>query len=142
MNQHSKILFLLASLFGTSSIIFATIGAHGVHHTLQINHQLVTFGKAVDYAMYGGLVLIAIAVTQQLLPSLRIFISGYLIALGTLLFSGSLFLVTLAGISAMTSITPWGGTLLIFGWLALGITAIFSTTDNLYSPYLRQKQKG
>lgn len=125
INKHSKILILFASLFSTFSVVLAAVGAHALHERLLANHQVTTFDKAVDYAMYGGLALLGIAVLNQLLPTMRCFISGYLLLLGTLLFSGSLFLATMMDIPGITTVTPWGGTLLIAGWLSLGIFAVY-----------------
>lgn len=128
INKHSKILILFASIFAASSVTLAAVGAHAMHARLLADNQVVTFDKAVDYAMYGGLALLGIAVLNQLLPTIKCFISGYLLLLGTLLFSGSLFLSTMAGLSRITMLTPIGGTLLIIGWLSLGVLVALTKT--------------
>lgn len=127
MNQQSRWLLIIAGLFGAASVALAAIGAHGIHQRLLAQNHVDTYGKAVDYAMYGGITLLAIVVLINILPTLRWYLSGYLIALGTLLFSGSLFIHTLLNVDWITAITPWGGTLLIIGWLSIAVVALLAT---------------
>lgn len=124
MTIHQRILLLLAALFGAFSVALAAVGAHAFHETLLANQQVDTFAKAVDYAMYGALALLAVVALSQLFSEKLLIIGGYLLALGTVLFSGSLFLYTMAGMKFLTAVTPIGGTLLIVAWLVLGVAAL------------------
>ncbi len=123
MNKHQRILLFFAGLFGAASVALAAIGAHAFYATLVANHHVETFGKAVDYAIYGAVALLAVVALSKTFSSKMILIGGYLLALGTLLFSGSLFLHTIAGIHALIAITPIGGTTLIIAWLFIAISA-------------------
>ncbi len=127
INTHQRIILFFAGLFGALSVALAAAGAHAFYDRLAAHQQLLTFAKAVDYAMYGALALLAVVALSVLLSSKLLLISGYLLALGTLLFSGSLFLSTLAGIENITKVTPIGGTLLIIAWLSVVIIAILPT---------------
>ncbi len=131
--HHQKIQLMFAALFGALSIIMASVGAHALHEQLQSAHLLVTFHKAVDYAMYHALALMAIVVLQQCFPKVRFWLVGYLWVLGTVLFSGSLFLHTVAGWHRLTALTPVGGTLMIVGWLLLAIFAYRTPLVKNYS---------
>ncbi len=122
-SQHQKIQLMFAALFGAMSITMASIGAHALHEQLQSANLLVTFHKAVNYAMYHALALMAIVALQQCFPQTRFWLVGYIWVLGTVLFSGSLFLHTMAGWHHLTVFTPVGGTLMIVGWILLGIFA-------------------
>lgn len=126
MNKQSRILLVFSGVFGTASVAMGALGAHAFHDLLMSGQSLDSYEKAVDYAMYGALALLAIAILHQRLPNVRFFLSGYLALLGTLLFSGSLFISTLTGVKEITFLTPWGGMSLIFSWLLLALLAAFS----------------
>lgn len=128
MNIHQRFLLFFAALYGAVSVIMAALGTHAFYALLVANHQVETFDKAVDYAMYGALVLLAVVALSRLFSSKVMLISGYLFAVGTFLFSLSLFLYTLAGLNALTALTPIGGTTLIIAWLLLG-AAVFRRAD-------------
>ncbi len=121
MNTHQKIQLVIAALFGASSIALAAAGAHAFHDTLLAEGLLTTFKKAVNYAQYHALALLALVALQQLFTTARFHWVGYAMALGTALFSGSLLLHTLAGWHGIVFLTPVGGTLLIVAWLLLGV---------------------
>lgn len=130
MNIHTKRFLIIAALLGAGSIVIAAIGAHAIYDRLVSAERLETFNKAIDYSTTGALTLAAIAALQQALPQVKFFISGYLITLGTLLFSGSLFIYIVTDYRPVTALTPIGGTLLIIAWLSLGIIAVRQKTHN------------
>ncbi|PID65615.1 MAG: hypothetical protein CR975_06565 [Gammaproteobacteria bacterium] len=123
MHKHQRILMFLSALFGAASVSLAAVGAHAFYETLVANGQVEIFAKAVDYAMYGALALLGVVALTKCFRGRCFIVAGYLLALGTVLFSGSLFLHTLAGIQAVTAVTPVGGTLLIVAWLYLAVSA-------------------
>ncbi|PIE45557.1 MAG: hypothetical protein CSA45_02390 [Gammaproteobacteria bacterium] len=125
INKHSRIFLIFSGLLGTVSVAMGAAGAHALHQTLLERHVVETYAKAVDYAMYAALSLLAIAVLQQLLPKARLFFSGYFMLSGALLFSGSLFVYIFSGVKALTMLTPVGGMLLIISWFLLVLLAIF-----------------
>jgi len=117
-------LLLIASLFGASSIVLASIGAHGAYESLSANNLLDTFSKAVDYSFYNAIALIGLAVLSQLIAQHRFYLAGYCIALGGFIFQTSLFLYTLAGMKWLTNLTPFGGMLMILGWIMIGVLTV------------------
>ncbi len=134
MNIHHRILLVCAGLLGAVSVGFAAAGAHAFHDTLTAHNQFETFAKAVNYAMYGALAVLGTVALSAVL-SKQLVISGYIFSAGTLLFSGSLFVHTLAGIEGITRATPVGGVLLIIGWLSVCFFALFSNS----TPLLRHR---
>lgn len=128
MTIHSKLLLIFAGLFGAASISLAAIGEHSWQALLIESQQLNTFRKAVDYVMTGAITLAAIAAVQMALPNGKFFISGYLITLGTLLFSGTLFIMTIFKLefSMIVFAAPIGGTLMIISWLSIAVIALFT----------------
>jgi uncharacterized membrane protein YgdD (TMEM256/DUF423 family) len=83
--------------------------------------MLATFEVGVRYQMYHALGLIVVAWVQTKWPSTLVVSSGWCFVLGTILFSGSLYLLTLSGIRWLGAITPLGGLAFIAGWLFLAI---------------------
>ena len=130
MNCHSKILLVIASLFAASSIMLASIGAHIAADLLSTGQLTDTFNKAVDYSYYNAITLMGIAVLCEFCINSncksRFHWAGYCIALGGFIFQTSLFLYTLAGMKWLTTLTPFGGILMISGWLAIGVFAVFA----------------
>lgn len=124
MNKHQRILLFCAGLFGAMSVALAALGSHALAETLSVNGQVETFGKAVDYAIHGAVALLAVVALTKLFSSKFVLIGGYVLAFGTLCFSGSLFLYTIAGLP-VTFITPIGGVSLVIGWAILAVSGLF-----------------
>jgi uncharacterized membrane protein YgdD (TMEM256/DUF423 family) len=78
------------------------------------------------YGMVHGAALIALVAMAQASarPDITLVIAGWSFAVGTLLFSLSLFTLALTGIAALGWITPFGGAGLLIGWAALGLHAL------------------
>ena len=57
------------------------------------------------------------------MPGRLVNLAGGAFAVGILLFSGSLYLLTLSGIGKLGMITPFGGVAFLIGWLCLGLAA-------------------
>jgi len=103
--------------------MFGALGAHALEERLTPK-LLQAWETGVRYQMYHALVLLAVALLQAkgmaLKPSLILF------AVGTLLFSGSIYLLAL-GIGpgrVLGPITPIGGVTLIAGWISLLVAAV------------------
>lgn len=128
MTKHQKILLFFAALLGATSVAMAAVGNHALREKL-LNYGLVeTYAKAVDYMMYGALSLPIIVVLLHCVPTVRWWLVGYTWLLATLLFSGSLFLFTVAEMGNAIRFTPWGGSLWIVGWVLLGVLTLFAPT--------------
>jgi uncharacterized membrane protein YgdD (TMEM256/DUF423 family) len=78
--------------------------------------MLAVFETAVRYQMYHALALIAVALIAARSPSGILSASGWLFAAGTVIFSGSLYLLTLTGARWWGAVTPIGGVCLMAGW--------------------------
>jgi uncharacterized membrane protein YgdD (TMEM256/DUF423 family) len=102
------------------------LGALGTHGLALSSYQRAIYDTAAHYHQYHALGLITISCLSQWLPNSRwIRWSGYLLILGTIVFSGSLYLLAVTGIRGLGMITPFGGLSLLLGWgmLARGILA-------------------
>ncbi len=117
----------LGSLFGLLAVIIGAFGAHGLENNLT-EHALARYHTGVEYQFYHVMALLVLGVIVSQLsttPSL-IQYSGIAFTVGILLFSGSLYLYALTGITKFGMITPIGGLAFIVGWVCLLIYAIKS----------------
>lgn len=113
---------LLAALFGLTGVALGAFAAHGLRSRLSADY-LAVFQTGVQYQMIHALALFGVALLALHRPGRLVTAAGALFVLGILLFSGSLYLLTLSGIGKLGIITPFGGTAFLLGWLCLGLAA-------------------
>ncbi|GGJ17913.1 DUF423 domain-containing protein [Deinococcus roseus] len=105
-----------AALMGALAVAFGAFGAHALKSMLSPD-VLATFETGVRYQMYHALALLALGAARfQSKGILFLFI-------GTLIFSGSLYVLALTGIKVLGAITPIGGVLQIVGWVMVALDA-------------------
>ena len=118
-------LFLaIAAILGGLSVAGGAFASHALQGRLT-ERALEVFGTGVRYQMYHALALLAVAVLlgmiKQGMPWLTV--AGWAFVLGVVLFSGSLYLISLAGLKVVGPITPLGGLAFLVGWGCLAIAA-------------------
>jgi uncharacterized membrane protein YgdD (TMEM256/DUF423 family) len=79
------------------------------------------FRTALQYQQFHALGLLAAGLLADRVASRWITAAGVLMIAGTLLFSGNLYLRSLADFHALHRVTPWGGMAFILGWIALAV---------------------
>lgn len=84
---------------------------------------LATFETGVRYHMYHALALLAVGWACTRWPGTAANASGWLFVAGTVLFSGSLYALSLTGVRWLGAITPFGGAAFLAGWLCLAWAA-------------------
>ena len=99
--------------------MIGAFGAHALKATLEAHNRLETFETAVKYQFYHSLALLALGVLMLHFQHKAFTISGYGFIAGILIFSGSLYVLSLTGITKFGAITPLGGLALILGWASL-----------------------
>jgi uncharacterized membrane protein YgdD (TMEM256/DUF423 family) len=104
----------IAAVFGALAVILGALGAHGGLHTvLEAHGRTATWETASHYHLVHAVVLLVLGLTG---------ISRWgwnAIAAGIVIFSGSLYLLSVTGITRLAALTPFGGVALIAGWLLL-----------------------
>jgi uncharacterized membrane protein YgdD (TMEM256/DUF423 family) len=125
MNFYQQLFFLLAGVFGASAIGAGAFGAHLMKGKFSLD-LLDTFEVAVRYQMYHALALLILAGLLAVSSSSALHAAGLFFIGGTIIFSGSLYILVLSGIKAWGAVTPVGGVLLILGWLSLITAALRS----------------
>jgi len=125
----TRLLLALGCVSACLAVILGAFGAHGLKAKLP-PEALVTFETGVRYQMYHAFALIAAAWIASRGGGTAAGVAGALFSVGTLLFSGSIYLLatrTLLGIehwSWLGPVTPLGGLCFIVGWISLSIAAL------------------
>lgn len=110
---------MLGAFFGMLAVIAGAFGAHGLEKTLTA-HALARFHTGVEYQFYHAFALIAIGVLVNQTTLTKVLkISANAFIIGIILFSGSLYLYAITGITKFGMITPIGGLSFIIGWFCL-----------------------
>ncbi|MCH8281967.1 MAG: DUF423 domain-containing protein [Chloroflexi bacterium] len=108
----------VGAIFGLLSVVAGALAVHSLRGVLEAG-ALDTFGTAARFQMYHALALLATGLLADRLRSRLITLAGGLFTAGTVIFSGSLYILALTGIGAFGAVAPVGGLSLIAGWTAL-----------------------
>ncbi len=117
-----KIALILGSIMAFLAVAIGAFGAHGLQSLLVANERTDTFETAVKYHMYHALALLITGLLIPHYPTKLLSYSIWLFATGILIFSGSLYALSLTNIRVLGAITPIGGLCFLVAW-ALLITA-------------------
>ena len=115
----AKMFITLASLSGALAVAFGAFGAHALKSRLD-DYAMGVFQTAVQYHFYHSLALLAVGIIALSHPQAALLrSSGWLFAVGIVVFSGSLYLLSFTGLRWLGAVTPIGGLAFIAGWAAL-----------------------
>ncbi len=119
--------FIIAGAINAAiAVAFGAFGAHALKEKLSA-HYLAIWETAVQYQMFHALGLLAIGILMSsslLGPLTQLSWAGYLLLAGTIIFSGSLYVLSLTQIGILGAITPIGGVAFIAGWIMLILAAL------------------
>ena len=118
-----RVFLCLAAVSAALGIAAGAFGAHALKGRIGLEMGIV-FETAVRYQMYHALGLMGVAWAWTRWPNPAVRAAGWLFIVGTVLFSGSLYLLSLTGIRWLGMITPVGGIALIAGWASLAWACI------------------
>lgn len=118
-----KLFFALGSLSAGIAVSLGAFGAHALAGRLS-ERDLQTFETGVRYQFYHAFALLAVAYAISRWPDSSLpVIAGWLFVAGTLIFSGSLYVLVGTGLRWLGAITPIGGVAFIVGWILLAVGA-------------------
>lgn len=127
MSTSERSLVVAGSLCAAIGVGLGAFGAHALRDTLG-PQMLQVYETGVRYQLTHALAMILAGVLAGRWPARpSAALAGWLFLLGTILFSGSLYALTLTGARWFGAITPAGGACLIGGWVALAYAAATST---------------
>jgi uncharacterized membrane protein YgdD (TMEM256/DUF423 family) len=113
----------LGAISAAISVAAGAFGAHALKVRLAPD-LLAVFETGARYQLFHALGLVAAAWAWTRFPGPAVAWAGWLFVAGTVLFSGSLYVLTLTGVRALGAVTPFGGVAFIAGWLALAAAAV------------------
>ena len=111
-----KLYIITGSVFAALAILFGAFGSHALKEKLTLE-QLEIYDIATRYLMFHALGIFAIGILGYQVPGEVLTWPLLLMVFGTLIFSGSLYLISLAGYKKLGMVTPIGGLALIISWL-------------------------
>ena len=120
----ARLFLVVAALLGALSIVGGAFGAHALKGQLT-EAALNSFETGVRYQMYHAIALISVALLVKQHPDVSVLTTaGWCFIVGVVLFSGSLYGLSLGGIKALGPVTPLGGVAFIAGWVCLAIASV------------------
>ena len=118
----SRTFLIFGGLLGSLAVAAGAFGSHILKENLSVE-LFAIFEVAARYHMYHALALLGTAWASTQWPGPWTTAAGYCFLIGSTLFSGSLYLLSLSDTRWLGAITPLGGVILIAGWLCLAIAA-------------------
>jgi uncharacterized membrane protein YgdD (TMEM256/DUF423 family) len=120
----AQLFICLASIFAGLSVMAGAFGAHALKTQISPS-ALEIFKTGAQYQMYHALALlfVGLLIRQTETPQPLMRVAGWAWIAGILIFSGSLYALSLTGIKGLGAITPLGGVAFIIGWGCLAFAA-------------------
>ena len=122
----NKLFLKSGAILAGLSIALGAFGAHAFKVALAAINRTETYETAAQYQMYGALALIFVGILTDKIPHKFLTWAGYAFIVGTIIFSGSLYLICATGVTMWGAVAPIGGVSLMAGWVLffLGIAKI------------------
>jgi len=116
---------VLAAINGFLGVALGAFAAHSLAAYFNDKPRLeANFKTGVQYQFYHTMALLAVAFAAKQFTTSLISLAGWLFLLGIILFSGSLYVLSLTGKRWLGAITPLGGLAFLAGWVCLAIGAL------------------
>ena len=125
LKKYDKMLLIITTLLIISSILLGAFGSHILKNILEIKYMDI-YNIAIKYHFYNTFSLFILNFFFILLKLRIIFISNIILLVGSVIFSGSLYLLVYTKLSFWGMITPIGGVLLVIAWITFIIGVIRS----------------
>lgn len=131
----------IGAVFCGLSVALGAFAAHGLDKVFVAKYASMTrevagqtvplatkflndFKTAAEYQMYHGLAVMAAGLIALRWPSKACSTAAWAFSVGIVLFSGSLYILTLSGVTKWGAVTPLGGVAFLIGWIFLAIAAL------------------
>ncbi|MCG6939094.1 MAG: DUF423 domain-containing protein [Gammaproteobacteria bacterium] len=119
----ANLIIALGALNAFIAVAAGAFAAHGLKDLFSIEYINI-FKTAADYQMMHGIGMIVIGLLDRQETNRYNMAAAFIMLTGIVLFSGSLYLLTLTGTKWLGIITPFGGTCFLIAWLMLCVTYI------------------
>ncbi len=115
-----KTYIIIGALLSAIGVIIGAFGSHSLKTKLN-PEELVVYDIATRYLMYHAIGIISLGILAYNVPDSVVEIPIIIMLIGIVLFSGSLYLISIKGYTKLGIITPFGGTAFIISWVLLAI---------------------
>ena len=115
-----KTYIVIGALLSAIGITLGAFGSHSLKTKLNPD-ELVIYDIATRYLMYHAIGIISLGILAYNVPESVVKVPAILMLIGIVLFSGSLYLISIIGFTILGIITPLGGTAFIVSWVLLAI---------------------
>lgn len=127
MPSTAKLFLILGGINAALVVMLGAFGAHGLKAKLTAE-MLAVYQTGVHYHLFHALGLLAVGlVASQIADSVWLKWSGWLMLAGIILFSGSLYVLSVSGMRWLGMVTPFGGAAFIAAWIVFVIAVARST---------------
>ena len=127
MQPVARLFVALGSINAALAVVFGAFGAHALRARIS-PEMLSVYHTASQYHFYHALGLLLVGVlASQFQNDRALQLSGFLMLAGIVLFSGSLYLLAVTGVTWLGAITPLGGVAFIAAWVVLAVAALRAT---------------
>ena len=116
-------ILLVGAIFMALGVLFGAFGAHALKSSLS-PEMLAVYKTGVESQFYHALGLLLIGLIGFRIESKWLRWSGILLIFGIIIFSGSLYALSISGIQILGAITPIGGLAFVAGWICLAIALL------------------
>lgn len=113
----------LAAVLGGLAVAIGAFGAHGLEAILMEHGRVDTFETAVKYHFYHTLAIFLTGILMSVRDQKMYKYSANAFLVGIMIFSGSLYTLSLTNLSWLGAVTPFGGLAFIIGWVLLFVGA-------------------
>ena len=116
-----KLFIIIGSISAAIAVALGAFGAHGLEGKLSERFMKI-YQTAVQYHIIHSLAIVMVGIIAAKLPMSSLLNgAGWSLVIGIVLFSGSLYVLSMTGITKLGMITPLGGVAFIVGWILLAV---------------------
>ncbi|MBB6450555.1 uncharacterized membrane protein YgdD (TMEM256/DUF423 family) [Geomicrobium halophilum] len=120
----AKTILVIGAVMSALAVAIGAFGAHGLEGRVS-ERMLDNYQTGVQYHMFHALGMIAVGIVGTISGgSSMVSWSGWLMLFGIIVFSGSLYIMALTGMTWLGAITPIGGVSFIVGWILLTLAVM------------------
>ena len=119
-----RIFYVLGALSCFIGVVAGAVGSHAAKDLLNRMGSSANFNLATDYMFYHGIGLLFVGYLCSRFTDAKFHWVGWLFVLGTVLFQGNLYLISLTGNRMFQMLTPFGGLSLMLAWLLMAVLAL------------------
>ncbi|BAU48755.1 membrane protein [Sulfurifustis variabilis] len=117
----AKLFLALGSVSAMLVVVLGAFGAHALRARIPAE-LMASYQTGILYHLFHALGLLAVGLIAAHLPASGLVrAAGWLMLVGTVLFSGSLYVLAISGVRALGAVTPFGGFAFIAAWLLLAV---------------------